>query len=390
MNDLNCKSKITVSVITAIVTVILCVAIFIAILFGVPGVFELIQLDLYVDSNFYGETSKDAITEGVLSGYLNKLDDRYAQYYNKEQSTERENRLNGVAQGLGITVLKDVNSESIYVARVYEDSPAKESGILKGDRIIGVDGKLIADFGYSEILNSIPREIGETVNLTIMRGADSIDLSIEYSDIVQQSVFYEKIEDFGYIEITSFNTATVEQFYNALNALESENVKGLIFDLRDNGGGTVNSVGKILDRLLPEGDLMTVKYKSGKTKTMLTSDSEEVNLPMAVLVNENTASSSEVFASNIREFDKGILIGNKTYGKGVMQDTFNISNGASVVFTVAELFTHNMTAYHGVGLLPDIEVSVTEAENRLRYFSDISEDKTVMAAVEWLNGEENE
>ena len=168
MNDLNCKSKITVSVITAIVTVILCVAIFIAVLFGVPGVLELIQLDLYVDSNFYGETSKDAITEGVLSGYLNKLDDRYAQYYNKEQSTERENRLNGVAQGLGITVLKDVNSESIYVARVYEDSPAKESGILKGDRIIGVDGKLIADFGYSEILNSIPREIGETVNLTII------------------------------------------------------------------------------------------------------------------------------------------------------------------------------------------------------------------------------
>lgn len=390
MNDLNCKSKITVSVITAIVTVILCVAIFIAVLFGVPGVLELIQLDLYVDSNFYGETSKDAITEGVLSGYLNKLDDRYAQYYNKEQSTERENRLNGVAQGLGLTVLKDVNSESIYVARVYEDSPAKESGILKGDRIIGVDGKLIADFGYSEILNSIHREIGEIVNLTIMRGADSIDLSIEYSDIVQQSVFYEKIEDFGYIEITSFNTATVEQFYNALNALESENVKGLIFDLRDNGGGTVNSVGKILDRLLPEGDLMTVKYKNGKTKTMLTSDSEEINLPMAVLVNENTASASEVFASNIREFDKGILIGNKTFGKGIMQDTFNLSNGASVVFTVAELFTQNMTAYHGVGLLPDIEVSVTEAENRLRYFSDISEDKTVMAAVEWLNGEKNE
>lgn len=396
MNDLNCESKIkrrnvvVTSVITAIVTVVLCFTILAVVIFNIPGLFELLQLNLYVDSNFYGNKSDDAITEGILSGYVDKLDDKYARYYNDEQSTDRKNSLNGIAEGLGLTVIKDLDSENIYVFRVYNDSPALKSGMLKGDLIVKVDGQSVSELGYSKALDLIPREIGEPVNLTILRDSNYFDLTIEYSNIIQQTVFFEKIQNYGYIEITSFNSATVEQFYNALNTLQSENVTGLIFDLRDNRGGTVNSVGKILDRLLPEGDLMTVKYKNKITKVMLKSDAEEVDLPMAVLVNEKTASASEVFASNIREYDKGVLIGKKTFGKGIMQDTFNLSNGASVVFTVAELFTHNMTAYHGIGLSPDVEVDLTENDIRMRYFMDISADKTVTRALDWLNGEANE
>lgn len=396
MNDLNCESKIKgiriviTSVITAIVTVVFCFMFFLIVLFNIPGLFELLQLNFYVDSNFFGSKSNDAITDGILSGYIDKLDDKYARYYNEEQSTDRESRLNGISEGLGLTVIKDLDSENIYVARVYNNSPALKAGILKGDKIVKVDGQSVSDLGYSKAVDLIPREVGKPVNLTILRGSNYFDLTIVYSNIVQQTVFFEKIQNYGYIEITSFNSATVEQFYNALNTLQSENVTGLIFDLRDNGGGTVNSVGKILDRLLPEGDLVTVKYKNGNTKVMLKSDTEEVDLPMAVLVNENTASASEVFASNIREFNKGILIGKNTFGKGIMQDTFNLSNGASVVFTVAELFTHNMTAYHSVGLAPDIEVELTETDIRMRYFNDISDDKTVSKAIDWLNGEENE
>lgn len=396
MNDLNCESKIkrrnvvVTSVITAIVSVVLCFTILAVVIFNIPGLFELLQLNLYVDSNFYGNKSDDAITEGILSGYVDKLDDKYARYYNDEQSTDRKNSLNGIAEGLGLTVIKDLDSENIYVARVYNDSPALKSGMLKGDLIVKVDGQSVSELGYSKALDLIPREIGEPVNLTILRDSNYFDLTIEYSNIIQQTVFFEKIQNYGYIEITSFNSATVEQFYNALNTLQSENVTGLIFDLRDNRGGTVNSVGKILDRLLPEGDLMTVKYKNKITKVMLKSDAEEVDLPMAVLVNEKTASASEVFASNIREYDKGVLIGKKTFGKGIMQDTFNLSNGASVVFTVAELFTHNMTAYHGIGLSPDVEVDLAENDIRMRYFTDISADKTVTRALDWLNGEANE
>ncbi|MBO7217346.1 MAG: PDZ domain-containing protein [Clostridia bacterium] len=384
------KSVLFVIIATALITAVACFSVFAIFVFTTPGLLELIKLDFLVDAYFYGEKLNDDVKDGLLSGYVDGLNDRYAQYLTLDESLDRKNRLNGVSSGLGITVTKDLDSQNIYVVKVYDDSPAKKVGLEKRDIIVCVDDVSVSELGYTEAVSMIPREIGQTVRLKVLRDNAYIDFEVEYSNIELQTVFFEKIGEYGYIEITSFNSATVEQFYNAVNSLQSKGVKGLIFDVRDNGGGTVNSVGKMLDLLLPEGDLMTVKYKFGNTKVMLKSDEKEIELPMVVLVNSNTASASEVFASNIREFKKGILIGEKSFGKGIMQDTFKLFGDTDVVFTVAELFTHNMKSYHGEGLIPDIEVKLSDKENSERFFIDISKDTLVSAAIDWLDGEINE
>lgn len=396
MNGLNCESKSTKSktlwscIITAVISVVLCLLILLIVFCNIPGLLDLVSLNIIVNNNYYGDISDEEIANGVLGGYISGLKDRYGQYLTQDESEARTDRLNGISKGLGMTVLKNFNSEDIYVSKVYNDSPAFKAGILKGDLIVSVDSNSVSEIGYQKAVDSIPRKVGETVKLTVFRDNVYLDFEIIYSDVTQQTVFYELYENLGYVEVTSFNQATVEQFYNAVNDLQADGVKGLVFDLRDNSGGTVDSVGKMLDFLLPEGDLMTVKYKNGTTDVMLKSDSEHIDLPMAVLVNENTASAAEVFSSNVRELGNGVLVGKKTFGKGIMQDTFRLPSGSSVVFTVAELFTHNMTSYHSVGLNPDYEVSLSNEETKMRYFYSLSEDKTFMKAVDLLEEKVND
>ncbi len=390
MNGLNCESKLkkfykyfAVSIISVLITLIAVAGI----VYSSPAVLDVLLYDYYIDRYYYGEVDSKDITDGALLGITDGLEDKYALYLNSDDSEERTDRLNGTAKGLGINVTKYPGSENIYVRNVYADSPAEKAGLLQGDIIVSVDGDSVSLLGYSSAVSSIQREIGQTVLLGIQRDSEVISLTAEYSDITVQTVFYERIGDLAYIEIVSFNGSTPRQFKESVEKAISESVKGLIFDLRGNGGGTLSSVGEMLDFLLPEGDLVTAKYKDGKTEVLVSSDSSEIDIPMAVLTDHNTASAAEIFASNIREFGKGMLFGSKTYGKGIMQNTYSLSGGRSVVFTVAEVFTHGMTAYHGEGLAPDTEITLTEEEQKNFYITDIKQDRVVLAAVESLGGE---
>ena len=395
MNDLNYESNnknqkkktviacVITGISSALVAAIICVSIFMSI----PGMANLLLLNRIIKANFVGDYDSDSLADGLLGGFVSGLHDKYSGYLNAEDSKDRSDRLSGAAEGIGITYMKHPDMEAFYVIRVYKDSPAEKAGLLRGDIIVSVDGKDISETGFDTAVASIAREIGEELTLEFLRGDEKHEAEMTFSQVTVQTVFYEKIEHFGYIEITSFNAETVPQFSAAITDLTEQGIKGLIFDLRGNGGGTVDSVGKILDTLVGEGTVMTVRYKNGKEYQMVVSDEKEIDLPMAVLTDGNTASAAELFTATIRDFEKGVLVGTKTYGKGVMQNTYGLLNGASVVLTVAEFLPKSMESFNGIGIYPDIEVSTTEEEQNSRYMKPITEDKVFVAAYNKLYGD---
>ncbi|MBR6743498.1 MAG: PDZ domain-containing protein [Clostridia bacterium] len=374
---------ILISLITAVIT--LAVA-FVAVFFWVSNdtkLFKLKQMDLFT-SNFYGDIDEQKIEDGIIRGYISGLEDKYAGYYTADENKDRSDRLEGQAVGIGIIVVEHPDNHTIYVKHVYDNCPAAKAGIKAGDEIIAIDGVTVTERGYDNSVNDILREIGSTVELTLLRGGEELSVSALYSSFMAQSVFAKMIGDYGFIEITSFNTESIAQFKNAVNSLKTNGAKGLIFDLRGNGGGTVESVTEMLDFLMPEGVLMTVKYGNGKVETYAESDSEEIELPMVVLVDGATASASELFSATVRDFNKGVLIGSTTYGKGVMQSTFGFTDGSAAVFTIAEFFSHSGESFNEVGLTPDIEVKLNEEQKTYFHLLSDDEDPVKQAAVEWL------
>ena len=199
---------------------------------------------------------------------------------------------------------------------------------------------------------------------------------------MSQTVFYRLLENgLGYVEITSFNGETPSQFKSAVNDLVEKGATALIFDVRGNGGGTVDSVTEMVDFLCPEGTVMTAKYGDGTVETVATSDASEIDLPMVVLTDEATASAAELFTASIMEFGKGVSVGAKTYGKGVMQGTYYLSDGSSVVITIAEFFVHNDVSFNEKGIEPEVSVTLTEEQRIYRYIRPLTEDPVLIAAI---------
>jgi len=339
-----------------------------------------------IKNDYYGEYDENALTDKAISGYINGLGDKYAYYFNAEQATEYSDGLKGTSQGIGINIVKHPVNGTIYICKVHKDSPAELAGLQKGDEIIKVNDSVVTDVGYSEAYDMIRESNGADFNLTINRNGEESTVTLKFSEYTVQSVFYEMIDNYAYIGITEFNDDTTPtQFKNAVNQAMAAGATGLIFDLRNNGGGTVESAAEMIDFLVPSGNIISVKYSDGSDEVLYTSDESQIDLPMCVLVNRNTASASELFSASIRDYNKGVLIGAKTYGKGVMQRSYSLLDGSIVKFTVAEYFCANGENINGVGLTPDIEISQTDEEISNNNISPISSDSVILAAVDYLN-----
>ena len=386
----NRKPKIFIAVVlTAVISVFISFSLFVLIFFAGNRYVKLRELDFYVNNYFYGEVDEQKLNDAIYKAYAGALDDRYSAFYTAEETANRTAELSGDAQGIGIIVTKHPDTDNIYIKHVYDNCPAFKAGLKRGDQITAIDKALVTETGYTEAIDSIIRTVGETVDLTVLREGKTFNVTVEYSEFSAQSVFYKLMEDdIGYVEVTTFNSETVPQFENAINQLTANGAKALIFDLRSNGGGTVDSVSEILDVLVGKGTIISVKYADGSSEVLAESDEEEINLPMVVLTNEATASASELFTATIKDFGKGISVGTKTYGKGVMQNTYMLSDGSSVVFTVAEFFSNSGVSINEKGISPDIEVVLTEEQ--LTYFHQMSteEDPVYIAAVEYLKNYE--
>ncbi len=313
-------------------------------------------LDTFIRDNYYGDINEADLNDGILKGYVDGLGDPYSRYLSEEEYIDEQSENAGEIIGLGLTLAED-ESGYIRIEQVLENSPAAEVGIIAGDAIIHIDGTDVTEIGFDEAVETLKGSEGTSVKLTVRRNGIDTGYDFTRRSIEVTSVTGRLIDGYiGYIKIDGFKENTSEQFVELLQRLTSNGAKALVFDLRDNPGGLVTSLEECLDPLLPEGKIAIAEYRDGHSETLVYSDSSELDMPMAVIMNGETASSAELFAAALKDFDKAQLIGEQSYGKGVMQSTTKFESGGAVVLTVAEYRTVKSECYDGVGLAPDYPI----------------------------------
>lgn len=310
------------------------------------------------DNSLYdvdSETLLNAIGQGVVSG----IGDPYAEYYSSSEYQKLLDEQSGDAVGIGVLLQEDSSGDYAAVVQVYPDSPAESAGLQPGDLILEVDGSSVRGMELEEVSDALIGEKGTAVSLVYRRNGSDSTAEITRRQYSQSSVTYQVVDgDIGYLRISSFEENTPSQLNDALNNLQAQQVRGLVLDVRDNAGGDTGSCTECLDQLLPEGVLGYTRTGSSERQILATSDDSEIDLPMAVLVNENTSSMAELFAAAIRDYDKGDLVGTTTYGKGVLQTLYPLDDGSAVRITTAYFDPPASENFDGVGLTPDYEVSL--------------------------------
>ncbi|MCQ2464154.1 MAG: S41 family peptidase [Oscillospiraceae bacterium] len=329
----------------------------------------LAEAENIVTKNFYYDSSdREKLVDSAVGGYISGLNDRYSRYQSIKQTEERNDTHAGLKVGIGITVSL-MDDGYMEVIEVGDNSPASKAGIKVSDIIRKVDGNDVSETGYNESVDYIRNgEENSIVVITVDRNGTESDIEVKREKIEIITASCEMADDrIGHISITQFNDKTPEQTRKCFEECLEKGAEGIIFDVRNNGGGLVTAVEECLDPLIPEGDIAVAVYRDGEETVIVRSDAEETDVPMAVLVNENSASGAELFAACLRDFKGAELIGKTTFGKGIMQDTFSLSNGSSVVLTVAEYKTTKSECYHEKGLVPDIEAEQgTDEDTQLK------------------------
>ena len=316
-----------------------------------------------IDNMYFNEIDDEALRDGMLKGMVDALGDPYSVYYTKEEFEEMMESSSGSFEGIGAYLQQDADTMALEVTRPMDGSPAEAAGILAGDIIVTVDGEDVTQEDINVIVSKIRGEKGTTVVLGIKReGEDDIlEISVERDVVYEQSVAGEMIDEdnkIGYIYISSFEDDTANQFRSSLEELQSEGMERLIIDLRDDGGGYVDVCTDICDMILPECNIVSTKDKHGITMNYDSSDTEFIRMPIVVLVNENTASASEIMTGALKDNDYATIVGTKTFGKGIVQDVLDLDDGSGVKITVSEYFTPSGECIHGKGIEPDVEIEL--------------------------------
>ncbi|MFQ7157177.1 MAG: S41 family peptidase [Merdimonas faecis] len=319
-----------------------------------------------IDENYIGDVDEEALEEGIYKGYIQGLEDPYSVYYNEEETKDLYETTEGEYSGIGAVLSQDLESGVITLVQIYEDSPAAKAGLKDNDILTKVGDIEVTDMDLSEVVTYIKGEKGTDVDLTVLRGEDAEEITVTATrDTVEaQTVKYEMLEgQTGYLSVSEFDSVTYAQYEEALNELTAQGMTGLIVDLRNNPGGNLNTVCEMLDLVLPKGTIVYTEDKDGKRETATSDDEHQINVPMVVLVNGNSASASEIYAGAIQDYGIGKIVGTQTYGKGVVQQIFDLGDGTSVKLTIAEYFTPNGRSIDGEGITPDVEVEYEADEN---------------------------
>lgn len=317
----------------------------------------------YIDKYFMEDVDNDILTEGMYKGMLESLNDPYSVYYTKDEVESLKQSSEGEYVGLGISVTQNNETKVITVTKVYDDSPAKDAGIESGDTIYSVNDNVLTDETLDELLVDIKGEEGKEVKMQLKRGEETIDADMKLREVLIDVVSYEMLEDnIGYIIIDQFTGTSTEQVEEAINDLKSQGMERIIVDLRDNPGGQLECIQAILNYFLPKDKLLLYsETKDGEQEKYYTeNDGLITDMPLCVLVNENSASASEVFAGVVKCYDRGKLVGTKTFGKGIMQSTFGLSDGTAIKLTIGKYYLPDDSNIHGIGIEPDYEVKLPE------------------------------
>lgn len=351
---------------------------------------KLKEVKSYFDTQYIGELDEDEISDYIVHGYVAGTGDKYAAYYNKEEYAEMMEDLNGELEGIGVSVIYNADEAAIEIINVFPDSPAHDAGVQVGDLIkyVGDDYESVASLGYNMAVSKVKGEAGTVARFIAYRGennSEEIKFEIVRAHVVEQVVTYRlhsADSTVGIIKISSFDTATVKQFNEAITALRDMGAEKLVFDVRNNPGGELNTICSILDTLLPEGPVIRAVDVSGTEQVLYRSDANELDMPMAVLVNSGTASAAELFTSALNDYEKATVVGTLTYGKGCMQTFYPLSDGGAIKLTSAMYYPPFSDNYDGVGITPDVEVELSataKAKNIYKLTDD--EDDQLKAAV---------
>ena len=319
-----------------------------------------------IDENYIGDVDEEALEEGIYKGYIQGLEDPYSVYYNEEETKDLYETTEGEYSGIGAVLSQDLESGVITLVQIYEDSPGAKAGLKDNDILTKVGDIEVTGMDLSEVVTYIKGEKGTDVDLSVLRGEDAEEITVTATrDTVEaQTVKYEMLEgQTGYLSVSEFDSVTYAQYEEALNELTDQGMTGLIVDLRNNPGGNLNTVCEMLDLVLPKGTIVYTEDKDGKRETATSDDEHQINVPMVVLVNGNSASASEIYAGAIQDYGIGKIVGTQTYGKGVVQQIFDLGDGTSVKLTIAEYFTPNGRSIDGEGITPDVEVEYEADEN---------------------------
>lgn len=319
------------------------------------GVYRKLQeMDVTVRSNYTGIISDEALEISVINGYVAGIGDKYAAYMPAQAYYELQQTSSGVVNGAGIEAEED-GSGYLRVTYVYKNSSAASNGVLIGDMITEIDGHSLLSMGSGVALERIAGEIGTKLTLHLVRNGEELTVNLIRQQIDIESVTDEMLSgNIGYIRISSFNAKTAEQFSNSLNSMMADGAKALILDVRQNSGGVISALKPMLNRILPAALVATAVYSGEIRKTLIETDAEEyIDLPIAVLVDGNTASAAEIFAVALRDEHGATLIGTQTFGKAVMQSTYAFSDGSALSLTTATILPSKSQPYDGVGLKPD-------------------------------------
>lgn len=326
---------------------------------GTQRIEEVLSL---LQSKYMGELDIKELIDGAIEGILSKVEDPYTRYLTKEEYAEETRDSSEEYSGIGVHMSWSVKEARLKIIGVMPDTPAKKSGLRAGDVITEVDGVAVTEDNITKMSDSIKGEEGTVVRIVVDRAGKSLTFDVTRAHIVANNIESNIVAgDIGYIRILSFDVDIYEQFKSEYDKLLNENnVKGLVIDLRNNPGGLVNETIKIADLLVKNGVILKVKYADGAVKTYKATSNASCPVPLVVLINENSASASEILSGAIKDLNQGVLVGTTTFGKGIMQSIIGLEGGDGLSITIAKFYTASENEIHGIGIEPNVKVELTD------------------------------
>lgn len=323
------------------------------------------QIEALIDKYYLEDVDTSALAETMYAGIAKGLEDPYSVYYTQEEYQSVQESSQGEYTGIGVVMQQNKNTGVVTIVRCYEGAPGGEAGLEAGDIIYKVNDEVVTSSDLTEIAIKIKNSENNQVHLTIAREGEEDYLEFDITkENVEIPLVTHKMQDgqIGYIAITEFSKVTQEQFQAAWEDLQNQGAKKLIVDLRDNPGGLVSSVTAILDHFLDKDQMIVyTEDKNGKREEYKAKEEKDIDVPLVVLVNENSASASEIFAGAIKDYQLGTLVGTTTYGKGIVQQIFKLGDGSALKLTISKYYTPDGNNIHKTGITPDVVVEETEA-----------------------------
>ena len=338
-----------------------------------------------VKSKYIDDIDTEKLVDGAVAGIAEATGDPYTRYMDEEEYSQMLNSGTETYGGLGIHITYDTKSEGIIILGIMPDAPALDADLKIGDVILSVDGTVVSQKSFYECVDKLKGEAGSEVKLIIKRDNDTLEKTVKREEIIPNNVESDIMDgNIGYIRIWSFYNNVYKQFKTEYEKLKSKNITGLVIDVRNNPGGLVSDTVSILKEMLPKCDIVKLVYKDESERVYKCDGKNQINIPVAVLVNSGSASASEILASAIKDSNTGVLIGTKTYGKGIVQEVQQLDGKGALSITVAKYYTASGVEIHKNGIEPNITVELPEEYQKS---SSVPRDKDtqLIKAIEYIN-----